>query len=302
MEPFSFVESKDRVCPHGVSLKFDCYQCAFNVVKKSQSGVCSHWIPKNQSCYACKREMSKEDPFTKRPYIPVNKNTNISTSAPSMEFFQQQQKNQINSDKYSNQMFPSFNGYITPDKTEPNFPQPVNSVGGGRYRPATDPRRSMLNGRDDTRRAQNDKDMGFMMNRSVQESGFLNHQQNTNNLWGNPVIKSNFPKVDEKNLEMIPNYGINTRTLRKIDSAGRNENIFLNRSLVQPDMRHGNRFYEIMPQTDRQSGSKRASDNMMANQFQQQSAQIYSQMDYQKAFDSGASISRGSVENFRYKK
>jgi len=295
MEPYTLVQSKEKTCPHGIAVRFDCYQCAFNQVRQAQQGVCSHWIPKGQPCYACERQKGRENPFTERPYIPVDPKRAQNNCQPNQEFMQQQ----LGSDqsRFGNQMLPSMVGYTHPDDPNRDFPQPVNTVGGGRYRPPADPRRAMSSGREQTQRSRNEGPvMGYAMDRSLDESKFMQEQQG--HMWGNPLIRRNFPSPMEQKLEpqeeqTITNYGVSTRKSRKIDPSGRNENIFLNRSMVQPDMRHGNRFYEYMPQTDRVSGQRRESDNMMANQFQQQSAQMYSEMDYQRAFDTGAAVGRG---------
>jgi hypothetical protein len=298
----SYVPSKEKVCPHGTALRFDCYQCAFDHVKKSQQGVCSHWIPKGQYCYACTRTKDRKNPFTERPYIPVNEQRPQSTFGQSQNFFQQQLKGNPSSnpnDPYSHQMNPSYEGYTNADQPKGAFPKPVNSVGGGRFHPTTDPRRSMRTGRESTHRSQytqrtGESDMGVFMDRSIDDSKFL-AEQNKGQLWGNPLIKRNFPSPMDTKMVPTPtdsHGGVSSRASRKVDSAGRNEDMFLRRSMVQPDMRHGNRFYEIMPDTDRRA-SYRQSDNVRSTQFQQQSAQMHSNHDFRQAYASGASVGRG---------
>lgn len=303
------VPSKERICPHGISLRFDCYQCAFSHIKQGQPGVCPHWVPRNQHCYACQRLDSRKDPFTQRPYIPVRNEKLQADSVPGYDdFFRQQQVG--SNDIYSPQVTASFQGYVNPNSDNRDFPKPINSVGGGRYHPSTDPRRAVASGRDATHRSSyrsehDGNSMGLFMARSIDESNFISTQK-SNEMWGNPLIKRNFPTEQKKienpepiNSSSSSHAGINSRASRKIDSAGTNEDLFLRRSMIQPDMRHGNRFFEIMPDSDRRE-SYRQSDNMRNAQFQQDTATLYKTQDFKKAFDTGASVGRGGYQNMNY--
>lgn len=310
----STVSSNDKLCPHGTSLRFDCYQCAFDRVKNNHPGVCSHWIPKDQYCYACARLKDRENPFTERPYIPVTQQKPQSTFGNSYTFFEQQKGDSSNI--YSPQVTAKFEGYINPEQSNKEFPQPINSF-GGRYYPSTDPRRSMSVGREATHRSQYEQSkeskLGVFLDRSLDDSRFMASHQG-GDMWGNPLIKRNFPSpMNEQvastqpvNSDMVGSQssqmysGISSRKTRKLDFGGQNEDMFLKRSLIQPDMRHGNRFYEIMPETDRRQ-SYRQEDNVRSTQFQQQTAQIAADADFRSAYNSGAAMGRAGNPDYSYR-
>lgn len=292
------VQSQDKVCLHGISLRFDCYQCAFDKAKQEQPGVCSHWIPKNQPCSACHRLKYRENPFTQRPHIPVSNPSHLSYNPYSLQSnLAYRTKSDSNSNSNSNfmtsSMTPSMTGYVSPGESKQDFPQPVNTVGGGPYHPPTDPRRSSMSSREQPHRAQYGmSNVGVFMERSLEQSNFVQHQ-NKNQMWGNPILQQNFPSpLEEKfeHSEPIPYMGISSRSSKKIDSKN-NEDFFINRSLIQPDMRRGNRFYEIMPSSGRKE-PLRNSDNGRVDQFQQQQASMFQQMDYATAFQKGAGMGR----------
>jgi hypothetical protein len=270
-----------KVCSHGIAFEFDCYQCAFEKIKKNQPGVCPHWIPKNESCSICERTNNRKNPLVQRPYIPVSQTQNenkqsLKRTNPQLNNF------------YSNQMFPSLENYVTPGESRMDFPKPVNTLSGS-YKPTTDPTRCFQSDKKETNRSQYGlSDMGIFMERSIEQANFQNNLQNQQ-LWGNPVLKQNF-----KSSEEIPYMGKHSRRERKLNSE---EDLFLQRSLIQPDMRQGNRFYEIMPSSGRRE-PLRNFDNNNINSFQQQEARIYQQMDYSKAFDKGANVGRAGPMSF----
>jgi hypothetical protein len=176
-----------------------------------------------------------------------------------------------------------MDGYTHPDQKR-DYPPLANGMGAGRFRSSEDPRRSMGADRDPTRRSEaqsKTNDIGFFLDRSLDDSKFMVHQKQ-GDMWGNPLIKRNFPPPGE--VVDSPN-GINSRPGRKIESMGNNEDFFLKRSLVQPDMRHGNRFYEIMPESDRKE-PLRQEDNANVKRFQEQSRQFYENYDFRRVYGS----------------
>lgn len=262
MNSYSFVQQNEKSCPHGISLRFDCYQCAFDTVRKNNS-VCPHWISKSQPCYVCQRQ-SKES-FTQKPHIPINQPT-MYPQQQNSEFVQQQIQRQSDY-----QMLPSLPNYTHPDSKR-DYPTPINTD-------LKDPRRMMSVGRSDTKR------VGYSMGRHLEESSFLQNQQN--NMWGGSMVEQMFPRPEKSDTHMA----VGTRGDKKLDFSGRNENIFLNRSMVQPDMRYGNRFFEIKPESDRQSG-RRDEENNGVNRFQHQNNELFGQKDFRQAFDGGAMMGR----------
>lgn len=84
--------------------------------------------------------------------------------------------------------------------------------------------------------------------------------------------------------------GINTRSLRKIDDC----DLHLKRSMIQPDIRHGNRFYEIKP-TNTRRDNYRGIGNENVMKFQNQTEKIYRDMNLSKSYDFAAGMNRGSI-------
>ena len=83
-----------------------------------------------------------------------------------------------------------------------------------------------------------------LMNRSLQSMSFVNRQEE--------------------------NIGISTRNVRKVD----NFDTHLSRSMLQPDFRQGNRFFEMKPENTRRE-NYRGIDNENVRKFQNQSQEFY---------------------------
>jgi hypothetical protein len=125
------------------------------------------------------------------------------------------------------------------------------------------------------------------MNRSLDTINFM--KNNAQNMWSNPIINNSFIQSQGGNLENST-YGITTRGNRKLDYK---EDLHLRRSMLQPDFRQGNRFYEFKPENTRRE-SYRDAGNKSAQEFQNQTQQMFNDMNYTKAYDQAAGMNRGS--------
>ena len=68
--------------------------------------------------------------------------------------------------------------------------------------------------------------------------------------------------------------------------------LHLKRSMLQPDLRQGNRFYEIKPENTRRE-NHRGIGNENARKFQNQTEEMYKDMNWSKSYDIAAGINRG---------
>ena len=80
---------------------------------------------------------------------------------------------------------------------------------------------------------------------------------------------------------------MNTRKTKKTNEC----DLHLKRSMLQPDFRHGNRFYEIKPTNTRRENYK-GIGNDNARKFQDQTEEMYKSMNWSKAYDNVAGIGR----------
>lgn len=268
------VQSNEPCCAHGTALRFDCFYCSFDSIKMNNQGVCPHWVPKGKDCFACARLQASRGDVTSRPFIPIGNQQPQRIFTPT-----------------------SVPGYVHPDEQRTDKPLPmrreversqvVGQVGAGPWNPPTDPRREAQWGRETPHRAVSStptqrSNMGVFMDRSLDDSQFFTQHGKAPTTWGNPVIKQNFPPPGsadnfvDSNSSMLGGAQdiVSSRNNRK---NGAQEDVFLRRSMVQPDMRHGNRFYEIMPEIGRKQGT-RSDDSARVAQHQQQSADIQTRM------------------------
>jgi hypothetical protein len=90
-----------------------------------------------------------------------------------------------------------------------------------------------------------EQDVGSFMKRSLDAMNFIK-DNNSKNIWENPMVYSS--SIHTPNIERTDDVymGMTTRKERKIDIKN-NEDMFLKRSMMGTDFRHGNRFYEIKP-------------------------------------------------------
>lgn len=260
--------------------------------------VCRHWIPKSHGCYACIRE--KQQMNSQFEHISCKKGERNDILPQLFEpsdyhLVAHQVKNKRSQYDNSNRSFqqswapnkPVENltappGYQYPDSLgPPQYPQPVDTNPFPHGPP--DPRRFMQNSRDQPLRSQGgDDNTGVFMKRSLAMAEVL-PPSGYQGYWGqvtNPVVRQNQPVPDPY---QAPMSGISSRRPeRKVNKAGQNEDLFLRRSVIQPDMRYGNRFYEMKPEESR-TGSHRSDINTRTNTWQQDSVPLY--QDKNRAFD-----------------
>ena len=138
----------------------------------------------------------------------------------------------------------------------------------------------------------NEKNINSFMKRSLDTINFI-QRNNNSNIWANPIANSSFPSVHISNKEIENTYlGISTRGSRKLDNTDFNNDLHLRRSMLQPDFRHGNRFYENKPTNTRRESYRRLG-NENVRKFQDQTEKMYKEMTYTKAYDKAAGINRG---------
>ncbi len=119
------------------------------------------------------------------------------------------------------------------------------------------------------------------MDRSLATVNFIK-ENNNKNIWFNPIVNTTCPKFNIINNKFENNnIGINTRGSRKLNV---NDNLHLNRSMMLPDFRHGNRFFEFKPQNSRRE-TYRDIGNKNVIKFQNQTQQMFQNQDYTKAYD-----------------
>ena len=237
--------------------------------------VCRHWISKKQICYACQRDRQiAESRF--QPVECGNKTTEVQSSF-RLDGQQQYPTNimysrTLKSDKSSyslpqtgpndwqfHNQAPS--GYRHPDNFwQKEDPQPVDAV--------PDPRRFMGNSRDDTRRSEQQQNhKGVMLDRALAMADLLPPS-------GYQAYFGQYQQQQPtRQLTESSERGTSSRPDRKIEPR-----TYLDRDLVQPDMRYGNRFFEILPEETRKV--KQTNDiNTRTNDRAYSSNQIYRTME-----------------------
>lgn len=206
--------------------------------------VCRHWVSKKQVCYACKRERdmveSKFQPVecrsVKNPVAPPSFCLDGKQTSSGMMY-----SRTLKSDKPSYSMpqtgpkdWQFYNqapsGYRHPDNVDPKaYPLPVD---------VPDPRRFMDHGRDDPRRSETPH-KGVMLDRALAMADFLPPS-------GYQAYFGQQPTRQQQASVRIPGGATTSRPEKKIEPR-----TYLDRDLVQPDMRYGNRFFEILPEDTR---------------------------------------------------
>ena len=247
-----------KVCNHNNPINGStCWSC--EVESQSNVGKCPHWIPINKICYICQRENVRREQF-------YSGNVNSEKNS----FFGKTIMGSTNSPVSIG------NDYIDPSNRNNTYPQTVNDA--------------VSNCRDLNNRSKNDGTNSFM-SRSLETVNFIENN-NSKNIWSNPIINSSFPTTagggEADNIYM----GINTRGARKMDTTDFNQDLHLRRSMLQPDTRQGNRFFEFKPTNTRRE-SYRDVGNQNAQKFQTQTEELYQKMNYTQAYDNAAGINRG---------
>ena len=115
------------------------------------------------------------------------------------------------------------------------------------------------------------------MERSLQTFGFIN-DNNSKQSW----FQEDITHVDN-------NIGLTTRNSRKLENT--DNNLHLQRSMLQPDFRHGNRFYEFKP-VDTRRENFRGIGNENIRKFQNQTGELYQDMTLSKAYDTLYRVNR----------
>lgn len=248
-----------KQCNHNI-LENKCNICKWNKsnISTNTSNICQHWIPVSKKCYICEREKKRLSHFQNET-IKLNENN----------FFGEKSQ---------------FHNYINPNTTNKTYPKTENdNIHNARRE---------ISGRDFNNRTKdmNNNNINSFMRRSLETVGFI--ENNNKNIWQTSLINNSFPNIPISNVNENSHLGISTRGTRKLDSTDFNNNLHLRRSMLQPDFRQGNRFYEDKPFNTRRD-SYRDVGNQNAKKFQDQTKQMYSEMNYTKAYDKAAGINRG---------
>lgn len=244
--------------------------------------TCRHWVPIENLCYICKKE--QERPFTLRGRPEVFQNPSPTQGRP------------LQTHQMPGLQAP--NGYRHPDDPrKKNYPMPITSV---------DPRRFMQTDRDNTYRSgytrrtveteTGQRDMGIAMARALDTAQSL-PPSGYHPGWGpqgemDPMMNNRHeqPTVPQP-MNVNAHAGLNTRSERKLGQGTDLQNMWLERSMVQPDMRFGNRFYEHLPQGTRK---ERSSTSNTRAQERQDASRVYENRDYSESFDRGAQVGRST--------
>lgn len=247
---------------------WDClYQKSFNRCLHNNNTL---------DCHLCKLKLSNENKTkTCKHWVPINIECYICTK-------QKQQTNSFNH---------NLNNYVNPENINNRF----SNINNGRNFDNKFKSQSDIASRDiNNRERDSDGNINGFMKRSLETLGFI-EENNNKNIWYNPISNTSIPtnksfKMENLNI-LNKNCGINTRNNRKLDSYEDNSDLHLKRSLLQPDFREGNRFYEYKP-TNTRRDSFRDINNQNARDFQCQSEKFYKDMDYTNAYDNAAGMNR----------
>lgn len=277
----NYYKTKFKTCIHS-KIEHECGICKWNVPqsehnKKSNqksnqkprqlsNSTCPHWVPIANDCYVCQRDKERRENFYNQP-------TNS-------------QKNCAFSNDVS-----TFQDYVNPDNINKSYPKTMND--GNQTQ-------KEIFGKKLNNRTLNSRTANTFINRSMDTVNFINNNNNQN-IWQNPIANTSFPnsfpnsflnKNTSENDTYDSHMGITTRGKRKLDGSNVNDNLHLRRSLLQPDFRQGNRFYEDKPSNTRRE-SYRNMGNQNVRKFQSQTETMYKEMNYTKAYDNAAGINRG---------
>ena len=293
-EHASHATSNPSVCSHGIILgSGECWGCAYDkgfkqcihnelesnckICKWKQPStlnspyaqttkrMCPHWVSINEECYVCERYKERKKYFH-------NGNVKIRESS---NFFGGRIVNPTD--------------YVNPDDKNKKYPSTANRDNFNDVS-LTREAKTDYTGRGENNRTKNN--INSFMSRSLDTVGFIENNNNKN-IWSNPIANNSFPTVHISDNEIENTYlGISTRDNRKLDNTDFNSDLHLRRSMLQPDFRQGNRFYEDKPTNTRRDNYRRIG-NENARKFQNQTETIYKEMNYTKAYDQAAGINRG---------
>ena len=274
-------DKNNKKCFHNI-IESDCNTCKWKQIshqdqhsqktqditlKKKSQGVCPHWISLTDDCYICNREKERNKNFH-------NSNIKISDS------------NNFFDDRIS-----QLSNYVNPDSSNKQYSKLENSMNNSLYDKATNDNSKEISGRELNNRSK-ETNVNSFMKRSLDTVGFI-ETNNSKNIWYNPIANSSFSNTHLSENDIESNYlGITTRGSRKLDDTNFNGDLHLRRSMLQPDLRQGNRFFEFKPTSTRRE-SFRNVGNESAIKFQNQNEEMYKKMNYTHAYDKAAGINRG---------
>jgi hypothetical protein len=276
-------DKKHKKCFHNI-IESECNTCKWNQIPLQQhpkvqqhnqkvpqenklQGKCSHWISLSDDCYICNREKERKKHFH-------NSNVKISES------------NSFFDDRIS-----KLSNYVNPDSSNKKYSKLENSITGSSYNTSINDTSKEIFGRELNNRSK-ETNVNSFMKRSLDTVGFM-ETNNSKKIWSNPIVNSSFPTTHISENDIENNYlGVTTRGHRKLDDTNFNGDLHLRRSMLQPDLRQGNRFFEFKPTSTRRE-SFRNVGNESAIKFQNQTEELYKEMNYTKSYDYAAGINRG---------
>ena len=258
-----------KQCCHN-ELESKCKICKWNQ-SCEQNKMCQHWVPVTDNCYICEREKKRQNHFHNET-IKLQDNN----------FFEDR--------------ITQLKDYVNPNDVHKTYPMTINENMENKNlgNESTNIEKTEISGRGQNNRTKDsiNGNINSFMKRSLDTIGFIEHNNNKN-IWCNPISNNSFPNVHISDNDIDNIYlGISTRDRRKLDNTDFNSNLHLRRSMLQPDFRQGNRFYEEKPTNTRRE-SFRDLGNQNAQKFQTQTEQMYREMNYTKAYDNAAGINRG---------
>ena len=132
------------------------------------------------------------------------------------------------------------------------------------------------------KKVEQSKNIGSFMKRSLDAKNFIT-ENNSKNIWENPMVYSS--SIHTPNIERKDDIykGLTTRKEKKINIKN-NEDMFLKRSMLGNDFRHGNRFYEMKP-TNTRTFTYRENGNENAIKFQNQTQRLFNDSSYFDAYN-----------------
>jgi len=289
---FSNNKQLEQKCPHGILLESTCWGCAY--IKNHGSIMCYHNKIEND-CYECVAQKTQQDIFKyhrNNKNNPNNLQQTFQSSIPLNNYFNNESKKENKSnfnirdinDFCENQLLQSKE-YLNPNNTNTLYPNVINEW-----------KNENINIAENNCREQNNRtkmgNINSFMERSLQTINFIDNN-NSKNIWSNPISNNSFPNFHLSDGNTLDNdettyLGISTRNTRKLDD----HDLHLKRSMLQPDFRQGNRFYEIKPTNTRRE-NYRGIGNENARKFQTQTEEMFKDMNWSKSYDIAAGINRG---------
>ena len=282
-----YLNKLEQKCEHGILLENStCWACKY--IKNQQK--CYHNKIEND-CHECVSQKT-QDIFKfhrNNKTNPNNLQKTIHSSIPSNNISKKDTRlmNNFNirdiNDFCENKLVTS-NEYLNPNNIQKVYPNVTNEW-----------KNEKINSSENNCREKNNRtkmgNTNSFMERSLQSVNFIDNN-NSKNIWSNPISNS-FPNFNINDCNTLDSdestyLGINTRNSRKMDDC----DLHLKRSMLQPDLRQGNRFYEIKPENTRRE-NHRGIGNENARKFQNQTEEMYKDMNWSKSYDIAAGINRG---------